>query len=112
MVRALRDLVDAHAGHGDSVPSLPKAPQLRTEQAMLPRDAFFARAESVKPRDAVGRVSAELVTPYPPGIPVVAPGEVHTEETVEYLEEFVAAGGFVEGATDQGLDTFRVVARL
>jgi arginine/lysine/ornithine decarboxylase len=109
-VRSLRDLVDAHAGHGDSVPTLPKAPQLRTEQAMLPREAFFARTESVKSKDAIGRVSAELVTPYPPGIPVVAPGEVHTDETVAYLEEFVAAGGFVEGAVDPSLDTFRVVA--
>jgi arginine/lysine/ornithine decarboxylase len=55
-------------------------------------------------------VSAELVTPYPPGIPAVAPGEVYNEATLEYLEEIVAVGGFVEGAADQSLDTLRVVA--
>ena len=78
---------------------------------MLPRDAFFADTEQVKPRQAVGRVSAELVCPYPPGIPVVAPGETYTEETIAYTEEIVANGGFVQGATDQSLNTFRVVAR-
>lgn len=77
---------------------------------MTPREAFFAPAENVKPKDAIGRVSAELVTPYPPGIPVAAPGEVYNEAIVYYLEEVVAAGGFVEGAADQSLSRLRVVA--
>jgi arginine/lysine/ornithine decarboxylase len=76
---------------------------------MLPRDAFFARPELVKPSAAVGRVSAELITPYPPGIPAVAPGEVYTAPLVDYLEEFIAADGFVEGASDPSLDRLRVV---
>jgi arginine decarboxylase len=112
LVRALRDLVDEHGepGSGTEVRPLPSRRELRTEQAMLPRDAFFARAETVKAGEAAGRVSAELVTPYPPGIPAVAPGEVLNEAIVDYLEEIVANGAFVEGATDQSLDTFRVVA--
>jgi len=109
-VRALRDLIDAEGGKGD-VPSFPTLPQMALEQAMTPREAFFSSAEAVKPKQAVGRVSAELVTPYPPGIPAVAPGEVYTEEAVSYLEQFVGAGGFVEGASDPSLDTLRVVAR-
>jgi arginine decarboxylase len=77
---------------------------------MLPRDAFFATTESVKPKDAAGRVSAEYVTPYPPGIPAVAPGELITDAIVGYLEEIVANGAFVEGAADPSLGSFRVVA--
>jgi arginine decarboxylase len=77
---------------------------------MLPRDAFFAPSEKVTPRDAVGRMNADIVTPYPPGIPLLAPGEVITGAIVDYLEEFVELGGFVEGATDQALDRFRVVS--
>src|SRR4051812_8822107 len=79
LVRALADLVHERGdpGGGTDVSPLPSRPDLRTEQAMLPREAFFAETELVKPRDAVGRVSAELVTPYPPGIPAVAPGEVY-----------------------------------
>jgi hypothetical protein len=74
-VRGLRDLVDERGQEPEEldIRPLPSRRHLRTEQAMLPRDAFFARAEDVKPRDAEGRVSAELVTPYPPGIPAVAP---------------------------------------
>jgi arginine/lysine/ornithine decarboxylase len=112
LVRALGDLVEQR-GRGSreiDVRPLPSRPQLRTEQAMLPRDAFFSRAESVKPKQAVGRVSAEMVTPYPPGIPAVAPGEIYNEAAVDYLEEIVAAGAFVEGAADQSLGRLRVVA--
>jgi arginine/lysine/ornithine decarboxylase len=82
----------------------------RVMPLMTLREAFFAKTELVKPRDAVGRVSAELVTPYPPGIPAVVPGEVHTEATVDYLEQVVSAGGYVEGAADPALDRLRVVA--
>jgi arginine/lysine/ornithine decarboxylase len=112
LVNALRDLVDERGepGAGTDVGPLPTREELRTEQAMLPRDAFFSRAEKVKPRDAVGRVSAELVTPYPPGIPAAAPGEVYTDAIVSYLEEIMAAGAFVEGAVDSSLDRLRVVA--
>lgn len=113
LVRALRDLVDQRgrsAGEA-SVPRFPTGRDLRTEQAMLPRDAFFAQRDLVEPAAALGRISAELVTPYPPGVPVVAPGEVYTRELIDYLTGFMAAGGFVEGASDPSLEKLRVVAR-
>lgn len=111
LVQACRALVKAHHGnkHGE-LPQFPSRPQIRTEQAMLPREAFFAATELIPFKKAVGRVSAELVTPYPPGIPAVAPGELYTQENVDYLETFVAAGGFVEGAADPMLQKLRVVA--
>lgn len=113
LVRALRDLVDEKADPRgrDAVPRFPTGHTIRTEQAMLPRDAFFAQVENVPLDRAAGRVSAELVTPYPPGIPVVAPGEVYTSELVGYLKEFMGVGGFVEGAADPSLERLRVVAR-
>jgi arginine/lysine/ornithine decarboxylase len=112
LVRALKEMVASHAGsrNGGRIPELPAGEELRTQQAMLPREAFFSATEHVKPKAAVGRISAELVTPYPPGIPVTAPGEIITDTIVDYLEAFVANGGFVEGAADQALDRFRVVA--
>jgi arginine decarboxylase len=111
-VQALRDLVDEEGDQGadTDIAPLPSRADLRTEQAMLPRDAFFANTEQVKYSDAAGRISAELVTPYPPGIPAIAPGELYTEPIVEYLEEVAAAGGFMEGAADQSLSKLRVVA--
>jgi arginine decarboxylase len=97
-------------GSGTEVKPLPSRRDLRSDQRMLPRDAFFARAETVEPDEAVGRVSAELITPYPPGIPAVAPGEVFNEANVAYLQEIVANGAFVEGASDPSFRKLRVVA--
>jgi arginine/lysine/ornithine decarboxylase len=58
---------------------------------------------------AAGRISAELVTPYPPGVPVLAPGEAVSAPILEYLVQIMDAGAFVEGAADQSLERLRVV---
>ena len=111
LVGALRNLVDCR-GDPDRAPdvrTLPSRAALRTEQAILPREAFFAPTEAVAVTEAIGRVSAELVTPYPPGIPALAPGEVVNEALVDYFQGTSAAGGFVEGAADPTLRTLRVV---
>ena len=54
---------------------------------MLPRAAFFAPSHTVALHDAVGRVSVELVAPYPPGIPILAPGEEVTGEVLDGLSK-------------------------
>lgn len=78
--------------------------------AMSPRAAFFARRERVAARDAVGRVSAELVAPYPPGIPVLAPGERVTAAALEALAAARATGSRIAYATDPTLAHLDVVA--
>jgi arginine decarboxylase len=83
--------------------------ELRTE--MLPRDAFFAETEQVPVSDAVGRISAEMLTPYPPGAPAVLPGEVVTIEVLDYLRSGLAAGMQIPDPVDASLDSVRVVAR-
>ncbi|HEY6932145.1 MAG TPA: aminotransferase class V-fold PLP-dependent enzyme [Marmoricola sp.] len=75
-----------------------------------PRDAFFATAEPVPIDRAVGRISAELVAPYPPGIPVLAPGEQVTEATLEALDHARRAGVRIAYAADPTLLTLRVMA--
>lgn len=73
-----------------------------------PRRAFFATAETVPIARAVGRTSAELVAPYPPGIPVLAPGERVTEETLQALDHARSAGIRIAYAADPTLATLRV----
>ncbi len=58
-----------------------------TTQVISPRDAYFARSVSVDLRDAENEIAAELVTPYPPGIPVLAPGELITRDKIDFLLE-------------------------
>ncbi|HEU0114626.1 MAG TPA: hypothetical protein VFQ80_08115, partial [Thermomicrobiales bacterium] len=79
------------------------------EQAMSPREAFFADVRAVPPAAAVGEISAELVIPYPPGIPVLAPGDVISAEKIAYLEAGAANGMYLSGPVDQTLATIRVV---
>ena len=73
------------------------------------REAFFADTELVKAGDAIGRISADLIAPYPPGVAVVAPGEVLTEQIVHGLAETKAAGVRIAYASDPTLETYRVV---
>ncbi|MGY1704329.1 hypothetical protein ACI79C_07130 [Geodermatophilus sp. SYSU D00697] len=77
---------------------------------MTPREAFFARAEQVPAAEAVGRVAAEMVSPYPPGVPVLAPGQRIGQEVVDYLTSGVRAGMLVPDAADPSMETLRVVA--
>jgi arginine/lysine/ornithine decarboxylase len=83
--------------------------ELRTE--MLPRDAFFADTEQVAAGEAVGRVAAEMITPYPPGAPAVLPGEVITTAVLDYLRSGVDAGMQLPDPVDADLRSVRVVAR-
>jgi arginine decarboxylase len=79
------------------------------ETVLAPREAFFAPNETVPAAAAVGRVSAELIAPYPPGVPVLAPGELITAAAVEALREVAAEGGRIAYAADPSLRTFQVI---
>ena len=80
------------------------------EIASSPRTAFFAPRETVPAAAAVGRVAAETVAPYPPGIPAIAPGEVVTRALLESLREAAAAGTRLAYCADPTLATLQVVA--
>ncbi len=90
-----------------SAGQMPPAPL----QAVTPREAFLAEVIVVPLAQAAGRVCAEFLTPYPPGIPLLCPGEVFTAEHVDYLETALAAGLPLEGPADPSLETVRVLAR-
>jgi arginine/lysine/ornithine decarboxylase len=111
LVEALRSLV----GGATSIERPPTVEQpapgaLELESVMTPRAAFFARVEQVSAAASVGRVVAEMVTPYPPGVPVLAPGERITQEVLDYLTSGIRAGMLIPDAADSSLSTLRVVA--
>ncbi|MGX5695594.1 aminotransferase class I/II-fold pyridoxal phosphate-dependent enzyme [Agromyces soli] len=94
----------AMAGASD-FPPLPPSGSLRR----LPRDAFFADTELVPADRAIGRVSADTLAAYPPGIPNVIPGEEITAQTVAFLQAVAASpSGYVRGAADPAVSCFRV----
>ena len=75
---------------------------------MTPREAFLGRQEVVPVADAVGRVAAESLAAYPPGIPNVLPGERLTAATLDYIQQAIDHGGSLRGASDRALRTLRV----
>jgi lysine decarboxylase len=77
--------------------------------AISMRDAYFAQTEMVSAEKAVGQISADLIAPYPPGVAVVAPGEVLTKLIVQGLATTKAAGVRIAYATDPTLASYRVV---
>jgi arginine/lysine/ornithine decarboxylase len=81
------------------------------EQPLLsPRQAFFATQDNVPLPQAIGRISAETICPYPPGIPLLLPGEVITESALTQLLHIQASGGLITGCTDASLRQLRVVS--
>ena len=77
------DLIVEEAKHQNVVPVL------RLEQKLSPREAYFAQGEFLPKEKAVGRVSKENITRFPPCIPIVTIGEVLTEEALSLIEKDV-----------------------
>jgi arginine decarboxylase len=78
------------------------------ELVLTPREAFLGPQEVIPFDAAAGRVAAEGLAAYPPGIPNVLPGERLTSETLDFIRESVAHGGYVRGGSDRELKTLRV----
>ncbi|RKW70156.1 aminotransferase class I/II-fold pyridoxal phosphate-dependent enzyme [Galactobacter caseinivorans] len=93
----------------ESLQAAPALPQ-SAKRARRLQEAFFSPTELVGWEDAVGRISADALSAYPPGIPNILPGEVFTEEMIQFLRKTAAMpAGHVRGAADEHLDRFRVV---
>jgi lysine decarboxylase len=78
------------------------------ELVLTPREAFLGPQEVIAFEAAAGRIAAEGLAAYPPGIPNVLPGERLTAETLDYIRKSVAHGGYVRGGSDRELKTLRV----
>ena len=98
LVEALKQIA-AEAGLQRSLLPLDKVhpPVLTNRSVMTPRDAFYADTELVGVDEAAGRVSAEIVTVYPPGIPLLVPGEEVSREAIEYISNMAGLGAIIDG---------------
>ncbi|MDQ0162110.1 aminotransferase class I/II-fold pyridoxal phosphate-dependent enzyme [Aeribacillus alveayuensis] len=109
LVKALKDLSDhfKHQADQSVKPSvlLPNIPVL----ALSPRDAFYSETEVVPFEESAGRIIAEFVMVYPPGIPIFIPGEIITEENLTYIKKNLEAGLPVQGPEDPTLQYLRVI---
>ena len=85
-------------------PEVTESKVLHPVRRMLICEAMNADMERTALQDTVGKVSAEFVYLYPPGIPIIAPGEVFTDAIVEKIVAYKAAGLLVQGPADPDAD--------
>lgn len=76
---------------------------------MTPQDSFYAEKESMPLKESVGRVCSEFVMCYPPGIPILAPGEQITEEILDYIYYAKEKGCSLTGPEDSDIERLNVV---
>ncbi|XP_025887686.1 uncharacterized protein [Solanum lycopersicum] len=70
-----------------------------------PREAFFAKKKKVNFEKSIGEVCGEFICPFPPGIPMLIPGEIITKRAMDYLIRVKDKGAFLKGAADPLLST-------
>lgn len=74
-----------------------------------PRDAFFARKKSIPLSECIDSICGEFVMCYPPGIPILAPGELITERAIDHIKYAAAKGCTVTGMSDPTMQTLKVL---
>ena len=85
-----------------SMPSVP-------ESVLSPRQAYFAPKKRISWENAKGKITGEALIPYPPGIPLVNPGEIITDEIWEYMEYYRREKLHFHGPSDKKLDTIQII---
>jgi len=108
LLRALREMSDAFYRVNEAkelVVKIPEIPQL----SLTPRDAFYAETEFVPLAESAGRIIAEFIYVYPPGIPILLPGEVISQANIDYILDHLQVGLPVKGPEDPTLKYVKVI---
>jgi arginine decarboxylase len=114
LVEALTELATHHREDRQlNLDSIEPLQPISTKMAITPRQADRSPqiAIPVLGGAAIGKISAESVCPYPPGIPVLLPGEIITIAALNYLQQILDLGGELAGCSDPTLATIRIVDR-
>lgn len=108
LLTGLRALAKSHYRLNDVkelVVKIPEIPQL----SLSPRDAFYAQTEVVPFKESAGRIIAEFIYVYPPGIPILLPGEVISQINIDYIVDHVEVGLPVKGPEDRSIQFVKVI---
>lgn len=106
---AIRDISSENANGNDSLYDEYSNTSIRPTIGLNPKDAFYSQTETISLCDSIGRICGEYITPYPPGIPLVSPGETITEEVYDYILNIRKKGINITGPKDRTLETINVV---
>ncbi|MDP4089035.1 MAG: aminotransferase class I/II-fold pyridoxal phosphate-dependent enzyme [Bacillota bacterium] len=108
LINALKEISADYTGKTETkpdfldIPSIPKA-------VINPRQAFNSKKTSIALKDSIGKISGEFLMAYPPGIPLLCPGEIITEEIIGYVQRLKDVGLYVQGTEDPTIENIKVV---
>jgi len=108
LIDALKELSHAYANRESAKEVTVRVPEI-PHLSISPRDAFYADTEIIPLKQAVGRIIAEFIMVYPPGIPILLPGEVISQENIDYIMEHVEVGLPVQGPEDKTIQQVKVI---
>ncbi|MGE5627656.1 MAG: arginine decarboxylase, partial [Solirubrobacterales bacterium] len=108
LLNALREISKEYHGIGTKKSDLIDMPSIPT-QNKIPRDAFNSQKEPVLLSDSIGLTSGEFLMAYPPGIPILCPGEIITQEILDYVKKLKETGLYVQGTEDPNVEYIKVV---
>lgn len=108
LLTALREISKEYLKKGNrksdfvDIPSIP-------EQVQIPSEAFNSEKTSVLLKNSTGMISGEFLMAYPPGIPILCPGERITKEIIDYVQKLKDTGLYVQGTEDPEVEYIKVV---
>jgi len=108
LLKALREISNEYYGKGSTKADFIDIPEI-PEQIQIPSEAFNSVKTPVRIKDSVGMISGEFLMAYPPGIPILCPGEKITADIVDYVQRLKDTGLYVQGTEDPEVEYIRVV---
>ena len=79
------------------------------EQVLIPREAFYRTKTKISFEESIGKICGELIMAYPPGIPIIIPGERITREILDYIKDMKSAKLQLQGMEDSELITINII---
>lgn len=79
------------------------------DKVLNPRDAFYSKKRRIRLENSIGKISGEYIIPYPPGISLISPGEIITEEIITYIHKGVKSGMIINGIKDTNLEYIDII---
>ena len=97
----------------DNVTKLMKLnyPDLIPQKIISPREAFYSDKKAVLLKESIGKISGEYIIPYPPGISLISPGEIITQEVIDYILACKQYGMHVSGLKDSSLEIIEIIEK-
>lgn len=111
LIRSLKEISQEFYGKSKNHIQIIEAPPI-PESLLSPREAFNSKTASMPLRYSIGQISAEFLMAYPPGIPILCPGELITTEVIEYIQALKDAKLYVQGTEDPDVNNIKVVSEL